>query len=62
MNPNVYEHSLAYDLIVHATDGLEHIADEYDLEAAVIAVLATAFEIASKRKLPPIYELERSIK
>ena len=59
MNPNIYEHSLAYDLIVHATDSLEHVADDNDLDAAVVAVLATAFEIASKRKLPPIYELER---
>lgn len=57
MNPTIYEQTLAYELISHAIEGLEYVTHPDDLEAAVVATLATAIEIATKRKLRPIDEI-----
>lgn len=57
MNSYSTENILAYDLIVLATDRLEPLMHEEDLEASVVAALATALEIASKRKLKEIHEI-----
>jgi|DEB19_MinimDraft_3_1074340.scaffolds.fasta_scaffold55117_2 hypothetical protein len=51
------EYELAYQLIASATDSLEQYVDQDDLEAAVIAVLATSIEIASGRLLKPVDQL-----
>ena len=57
MNPNIFEHQLAYELIVQATDRLEPLMSPDDLEAAIVAALATALQIASKRKLKELHEI-----
>jgi hypothetical protein len=57
MNPNIREHQLAYELIVQATDRLEPLLRPDDLEAAIVATLATALQIASKRKLKELHEI-----
>ena len=57
MNPNIFEHQLAYELIVQATDRLEPVMRPDDLEAAIVAALATALQIASKRKLKELHEI-----
>lgn len=57
MNPNIFEHQLAYELIVQATDRLEPLMRPDDLEAAIVAALATALQIASKRKLKELHEI-----
>jgi hypothetical protein len=57
MNPNIHEHQLAYELIVQATDRLEPLLRPEDLEAGIVAVLATALQIASKRQLKEIHEI-----
>ena len=51
------EYELAYQLIASATDSLEQYVYQDDLEAAVIAVLATSIEIASGRLLKPVDQL-----
>jgi hypothetical protein len=48
---------LAYELIVQATDRLEPLLDLEDLEAGIVASLATALEIASKRQLKELHEI-----
>jgi hypothetical protein len=57
MKHQTIEHELAYELIVQATDRLEPILYPGDLEAGVVAALATALEIASQRKLKEIHEI-----
>jgi hypothetical protein len=51
------ENILAYDLIVLATDRMEPLLSPEDLEAGIVAALATAIEIASKRQLKEIHEI-----
>lgn len=51
------EEVLAYDLIVLATDRLSQYLDEEDWEAAIVASLARAIEVASSRKIKPINEI-----
>jgi hypothetical protein len=48
---------LAYELIVQATDRLEPLLGLEDLEAGIVAALATAIEIATKRQLKEIHEI-----
>lgn len=57
MNPNITEHQLAYELIVQTTDRLEPLLHPDDLEAGIVAALATALEIASKRQLKELHEI-----
>jgi len=57
MNHQTIETQLAYELIVQAVDRLEPILYPSDLEAGVVAALAMALEIASKRKLKEINEI-----
>lgn len=54
---NTTEQQLAYELIVQATDRLEPVLHPEDLEAGIVAALATALEIASQRKLKEIHEI-----
>jgi len=55
--PNIIEHELAYELIVQATDRLEPLLGTDDLEAGIVASLAAALEIASKRQLKELHEI-----
>jgi hypothetical protein len=48
---------LAYELIVQATDRLEPLLGLEDLEAGIVAALATAIEIATKRQLKELHEI-----
>jgi hypothetical protein len=57
MRHQTHEIALAYELIVQATDRLEPLMDLEDLEAGIVAALATAIEIASKRQLKEIHEI-----
>jgi hypothetical protein len=57
MRHQTHEIALAYELIVQATDRLEPLMDLDDLEAGIVAALATAIEIASKRQLKEIHEI-----
>jgi hypothetical protein len=57
MRHQTHEVALAYELIVQATDRLEPLMDLEDLEAGIVAALATAIEIASKRQLKEIHEI-----
>ena len=57
MNHPTIETELAYELIVQACDRLEPVLHPADLEAGIVAALATALEIASKRKLKDLYEI-----
>jgi len=57
MSHQTHEFELAYELIVQATDRLEPLLDPDDLEAGIVAVLATALEIASKRRLKELHEI-----
>ena len=54
---NTLETELAYELIVQVTERLEHRMHPEDLKAGIVAALATALEIASKRKLKEIHEI-----
>lgn len=54
---NSIEKQLAYELIVQAIDRLELVLHPEDLEAGIVAALATALEIASQRKLKEIHEI-----
>ena len=56
-HPNIIEHQLAYELIVQATDRLEPLLHLEDLEAGIVAALASALEIASKRQLKELHEI-----
>jgi hypothetical protein len=57
MRHQTHEIALAYELIVQAMDRLEPLMDLDDLEAGIVAALATAIEIASKRQLKEIHEI-----
>jgi hypothetical protein len=57
INHSQIEATIAWTLIAQAVDQLETQVDFDDLEAAIIAVLATALELASQRKLKPIHEI-----
>ena len=51
------EANLAWKLIAETVDQLEWVVLPDDLDASIIAVLATALELASQRKLRPIHEI-----
>lgn len=51
------EFKLAYELISHATEVLEPQSHPEDVDAAVVAALATALEIASNRFLKPLEDI-----
>lgn len=51
------EVTIAWTLIAQLVDQLETKVEAEDLDAAIIATLATALELASHRKLKPIYEI-----
>lgn len=57
MRHQTHEVALAYELIVQATDRLEPMLHPDDLEAGIVAALATALEISSKRQLKEIHEI-----
>jgi hypothetical protein len=57
MSHQTHEFELAYELIVYATDQLEPLLDPDDLEAGIVAALATALEIASKKPLKELHEI-----
>jgi len=56
-NHTLIEAQIAWELIAQTVDRLELYVDTEDLDAAIIAVLATAIELASQRRLKPIYEI-----
>jgi hypothetical protein len=51
------EATIAWTLIDQAVDQLETQVQHEDLDAAIIAVLALAIELASHKKLKPIDEI-----
>ena len=51
------EATIAWTLIAQLVDQLETKVAADDLDAAIIATLATALELASHKKLQPIYEI-----
>ena len=55
MKPQNIETELAYELLSLAADRIESHLDSEDLEPAIVASLVTAIEIATGRKLRPIY-------
>lgn len=57
MNIEKREQEVAFQLISTAIELLEGSVGEDDYDAAVCAVLACALEIASGRKLKPLYEV-----
>jgi len=57
MNPQTIETELAYELLCLAADRIESHINSEDLDAAIVASLVTAIEIATARKLKPIHEL-----
>jgi len=57
MRHQTHEIALAYELIVQAADRLEPLLDPDDLDAGVVAALATAIEIASSKKLKELHEI-----
>ena len=61
MNPTHIEYQLAWELIAIVADQLELHLDMEDLDAAIVATLATALELASQKKLKPIYEIYEPI-
>lgn len=56
-NHTLIESQIAWELIAQTVDRLELYVDTEDLDAAIIAVLATAIELASQRRLKPIHEI-----
>lgn len=60
-NHTLIEHQIAWELIAQTVDRLELYVDIDDLDAAIIATLATALELASQRRLKPIYEIYQPI-
>jgi len=60
MRHETHEVALAYELIVQATDRLEPMLDPEDLETGIVAALATALEIASKRQLKELHEIYKA--
>ena len=57
MNYELIEENLAYDLIVTASDRITSHFEEDDWDAAIVAALIRAVEIASRRKVKPINEI-----
>jgi len=57
MTPQTIEIELAYELLCLAADRIEAHINSEDLDAAIVASLVTAIEIATARKLKPIHEL-----
>ncbi len=57
MNHELIEENLAYDLIVIASDRITSHLEEDDWDAAIVAALVRAVEIASRRKVKPINEI-----
>jgi hypothetical protein len=57
MSHTTIETDLAYELIVHACDRLEPVLDSDDLDTGIVAALAVALEIASRRKLKELHEI-----
>ena len=57
MTPQTIETELAYELLCLAADRIESHINSEDLDAAIVASLVTAIEIATARKLKPIHEL-----
>lgn len=55
------EATIAWTLIAQVVDQLETHVDFEDLDAAIIATLATALELASQKKLKPIHEIYEPI-
>lgn len=55
------ESKIAWWLISEAVQELEGFISQEDLDASVVATLALALELASQRKLKPIYEIYESI-
>lgn len=51
------EETLAYELIVHATDTLSNHLSEEDWEAAIVGALIRSVEIASGKKVRPIEQI-----
>ena len=51
------EETLAYDLIVLATDRLSEHLQEEDWEAAIVGALIRSVEIASGKKVRPIEQV-----
>lgn len=51
------EETLAYDLIVLATDRLSQYLQEEDWEAAIVGALIRSVEIASSKKVRPIEQV-----
>ena len=51
------EHNIAWQLVLEATDRVLDNVEPIDLDASVCAVLARALEVASGRKLKPLYEI-----
>ena len=51
------EATIAWTLIAQAVDQLETQVQHEDLDAAIIAVLALALELASHRKLKEMHEI-----
>ena len=57
MNHELLEENLSYDLIVIASDRIcDHLYEE-DWNAAIVAALVRAVEIASRRKVKAINEI-----
>ena len=57
MSTQHLEYNTAYELIAYATDKLEPHTKVEDLDAAVVACIATALETATYRTLKPIDQL-----
>ena len=57
MNPQHLENELAIELMSLALDRIEQHINSEDLDAALVATLVTAIEMATNRKLKPINEL-----
>jgi hypothetical protein len=57
MTPQTIETELAYELLCLAAERIESHINSEDLDAAIVASLVTAIEIATARKLKPIHEL-----
>lgn len=57
MNYEQRETDMAYELVLAATDMVEYEHHAEDVDAAIIALLARAIEVASDRKLRSLDEI-----
>jgi hypothetical protein len=57
MTPQTIETELAYALLCLAAERIDAHINWEDWDAAIVASLVTAIEIATARKLKPIHEL-----